>query len=231
MVTTPNGPPEAWNEAFTRFTEEHWNAMLRLAISLARSRERAEDITQTALLRGVKYFPNFARNRLGVSSPAELEQLFQTESARRYLRNWLLKIVRNVFLDDAVDLDRWAVDDDSEFLLSRMEAPQDVTASEGPELPAITKGEDTEVLASENLRMLEERFYAEAADDTLRESLAQLNERQRSVLYLIAKDYSYREVAGILGIPIGTVMSSLSRALTKVKGHLGFKKTTGGGRS
>jgi RNA polymerase sigma-70 factor (ECF subfamily) len=54
----------------------------------------------------------------------------------------------------------------------------------------------------------------------LRNALAALPEEQRSVLLLVAvEDLSYGETAKVLGIPVGTVMSRLSRGrdrLTKI---------------
>ena len=50
-----------------------------------------------------------------------------------------------------------------------------------------------------------------ARRDLLR-GLVELPEEQRAVLLLVAvEDFSYREAARILGVPIGTVMSRLSR--------------------
>jgi RNA polymerase sigma-70 factor (ECF subfamily) len=49
-------------------------------------------------------------------------------------------------------------------------------------------------------------------------ALARLPEEQRAVLLLVAlEDMSYEEVARTLGIPIGTVMSRLSRAREKLR--------------
>lgn len=48
-----------------------------------------------------------------------------------------------------------------------------------------------------------------------------LPEEQRSVLLLVAvEDMSYAEAAGILGIPLGTVMSRLSRARERMRSFM-----------
>ena len=56
--------------------------------------------------------------------------------------------------------------------------------------------------------------------DILR-GLAELPEEQRSVLLLIAvEDFSYEEAARILAVPIGTVMSRLSRGRERLRRYL-----------
>ncbi len=51
--------------------------------------------------------------------------------------------------------------------------------------------------------------------------LAQLPEDQRAVLLLVAvEDLSYAEAAKVLGIPVGTVMSRLSRARERLQQQL-----------
>jgi len=53
--------------------------------------------------------------------------------------------------------------------------------------------------------------------DSVRRALDELPEQQRSVLLMVALEgLSYQEVADTLGIPIGTVMSRLSRARRKL---------------
>jgi len=52
-------------------------------------------------------------------------------------------------------------------------------------------------------------------------ALAQLPEDQREVLLLVGlEDMSYKEVASVLGIPLGTVMSRLSRARQQLRALL-----------
>ena len=61
------------------------------------------------------------------------------------------------------------------------------------------------------------RFTAEE----IQNSIDLLNEEYRTVLLLFAVEgFSCKEIAEILGIPIGTVMSRLSRARTMVKSDL-----------
>ena len=53
-----------------------------------------------------------------------------------------------------------------------------------------------------------------------------LPEEQRSVLLLVAvEDLSYAEAAKVLGVPLGTVMSRLSRARTRMRGFLETGRT------
>lgn len=61
---------------------------------------------------------------------------------------------------------------------------------------------------------------AMGARDVL-DGIAALPEEQRSVLLLVAvEDMSYAEVATVLAVPIGTVMSRLSRARGRMRAFL-----------
>lgn len=60
----------------------------------------------------------------------------------------------------------------------------------------------------------------------LESALAQLPEEQRAVLLLVAlEEMSYEEVARTLGIPVGTVMSRLSRGRERLRLILDGRKT------
>ena len=55
----------------------------------------------------------------------------------------------------------------------------------------------------------------------LQAALLRLPEEQRAVLLLVGLDQmTYEETAGVLGIPVGTVMSRLSRARERLRGLL-----------
>lgn len=55
----------------------------------------------------------------------------------------------------------------------------------------------------------------------LSDLIYELPEEQRAVMLLVAvEDHSYREAADALGIPVGTVMSRLARARTKITAML-----------
>ncbi|MFH1221379.1 MAG: sigma-70 family RNA polymerase sigma factor [Candidatus Eisenbacteria bacterium] len=58
--------------------------------------------------------------------------------------------------------------------------------------------------------------------DLVAKALARLDDRSRSVIVLRLIDgYSTEETAGILGLPLGTVLSRLARAQEKLRGILG----------
>jgi len=86
---------------------------------------------------------------------------------------------------------------------SRRRGLQDVLTEE-TELPGVDGGQDS---------ALEHR-------DLLR-AFSALPEEQRSVLLLIGvEDLSYDEAARVLGVPIGTVMSRLSRGRERLRHHM-----------
>jgi RNA polymerase sigma-70 factor, ECF subfamily len=104
------------------------------------------------------------------------------------VRGWLYTILYNRFLSDAGRRKRFSVYD------TLAEVGED-------DLPGIEGGQHS---------ALEHR-------DLLR-AFAKLPEEQRSVLLLIGvEDLSYEEAARALGVPIGTVMSRLSRGRERLR--------------
>jgi len=135
-------------------------------------------------------------------SPTDAEDIVQDAMLRAFrsfeqlrgddLRPWLMSIVRNCWRDRAAQPHR------------RRDVPLPVGA-QGPEL--VFEGPDAEtqaVRASEGKR--------------LRAMIATLPEDFREVLILREmEDLSYREIAEVVGAPIGTVMSRLARARALLK--------------
>lgn len=104
------------------------------------------------------------------------------------LRGWLYTILYNRFLSEQHRQKRRGVHDT-------------LTEAVESELPSVKGGQD---------EALEYR-------DLLR-GFAALPEDQRAVLFLVAvEDLSYEQTARVLGVPIGTVMSRLSRGRERLR--------------
>jgi RNA polymerase sigma-70 factor, ECF subfamily len=104
------------------------------------------------------------------------------------LRGWLYTILYNRFLSEQHRQKRRGVHDT-------------LTEAIESELPQITGGQDEAIEHRDLLR-----------------AFAALAEEQRSVLLLVGvEDLSYEEAARVLGVPIGTVMSRLSRGRERLR--------------
>jgi RNA polymerase sigma-70 factor (ECF subfamily) len=65
--------------------------------------------------------------------------------------------------------------------------------------------------------------------DSVREAIDRLPDEQREVLLLVCvEELSYRDAAETLGVPIGTVMSRLSRARLRLAALTGLRPGSGG---
>lgn len=107
------------------------------------------------------------------------------------LRGWLYTILYHRFLSE-------------ERLRRRRGLQLDLADAGEAELPEVDGGQ-----------------YAALHHRDLLRAMRALPPEQRSVLFLIAvEDLSYQETARALGIPIGTVMSRLSRARKRLRRHL-----------
>ena len=156
---------------------------------------------------------NFARWLAHDSNDAEdLVQETYLKGLRSYasfqpgtnFRAWMFKILKNTFLNSCSTLDhRMTVATDSE---EDFPVPSGTAAT--PE------------------SLLIERSSVQAC----REAIEQLPVIFREVILLCdVEDASYREIAEILSIPVGTVMSRLSRARRAVRDHV--RSSSGGGLS
>jgi RNA polymerase sigma-70 factor (ECF subfamily) len=103
------------------------------------------------------------------------------------LRGWLYTILHNTFLNQRRDRRRNPVDADSEAV---EQAPAAVEESGNPEELLLRATMDTE----------------------LRAALDNLPQAFREAVWLRdVEQFSYDEIAGIVGVPVGTVMSRISR--------------------
>jgi RNA polymerase sigma-70 factor (ECF subfamily) len=154
----------AIGESFDEVVLPHLDAAYRLACWLTRNVHDAEDATQEASLRALRYF----RTYTGGNG-----------------RAWLLRIVRNTCFGWRNQSSRVPTDPFDE------ERHSDARPTWDPETLAL-QGEDARSI-EQAMRSLPVRF------------------RELLVLREL-EGLSYRELAAALGMPIGTVMSSLSRA-------------------
>ncbi|PDT51101.1 MULTISPECIES: RNA polymerase sigma factor [Sinorhizobium] len=96
---------------------------------------------------------------------------------------WMFRILRNLWIDQVRRQKTAGIQDD-------ISERQDIAGSSG-----------------------EGEAEARLTLNTVAEAIGELPEEQREVLILVCvEELSYRETAGVLDIPIGTVMSRLARA-------------------
>jgi RNA polymerase sigma-70 factor (ECF subfamily) len=148
-------------------------ALQRYALSLARRRDVADDLVQTAVERAFS-----ARDRRDPAQP---------------LRAWTFRILRNAFIDQTRR-----------------------TATRGE---SVDVTENPDILSVDGARVTEDHLMLAAA----RAAMDALPPDQRDVMHLICvEEFSYAEAAALLDIPVGTVMSRLSRARIAVARTLGI---------
>jgi RNA polymerase sigma factor (sigma-70 family) len=207
--------PTTWQQCFAQASEPHWEALLRFATAQGLSPERGRDALQNALLRGLKYFSNYSARHLNITNPSEAFTAIQTnpEMSRRF-RGWLFQVMRNSIYDLLSSVAKQEVHLDEATWNNYCDETAD---DSGAETSAPASTESTPDPSEAALEAEAEALFARASDDKLYKALQGLLPRQRQILFLIAEDNSYAEVASILGIPVGTVMSGLSRALQKVR--------------
>lgn len=210
--------PTTWQQCFAKASEPHWDALLRFATAQGLSPERGRDALQNALLRGLKYFSNYAARHLGITdADSALNEIQLNPEVERRFRGWLFQVMRNSIYDLLSSVAKQEISLDDATWNTYCDQTAD---NEGLGPAAGTLGEAASNRTEAALEAEAEELFARASDDKLYKALQGLPQRQRQILFLIAEDHSYAEVASILGIPIGTVMSGLSRALQKVRIYL-----------
>jgi RNA polymerase sigma-70 factor, ECF subfamily len=173
---------------------------------------------QTAELQeeAISYIDSLYRTALRMSgNPADAEDLVQETYLRAFraidqfkpgtnLRAWLFKILTNSFINEYRKRNRrprsTSLDDVEDYYLYNHLVDSGIQPSNSvPEEEALARIADTEVFA---------------ALDTLSDDFRQV------VLLADVEGFAYREIADILGIPVGTVMSRLHRARRRLRDTL-----------
>jgi RNA polymerase sigma-70 factor, ECF subfamily len=149
-------------------------------------------------------------------NPTDAEDLVQESMARAYAglrhftpgtnpRAWLFRILRNTFINGYRKRQREPV-----HVLS---AEFDSLLSGAP--GCLTSG------PGRSSQSAEEAVLGEFTHSDVRQAIAELPECYRAVIYLAdVEGYPYREIAEMLGVPIGTVMSRLHRARGRLRKRL-----------
>lgn len=140
-------------------------------------------------------------------SPGDADDILQDAVLRAYrgfnalrgsdAKGWLLAIVRNCHATSVSQLRRRAL----------VPLPEEHDVRDGHVLVADTGDPQHESILADEAR-------------TLDELIAALPQDYREVLILREiEELDYREIAGVVNVPIGTVMSRLSRARAALKKH------------
>lgn len=144
-------------------------------------------------------------------NPSDAEDLVQESMARAYAgirhftpgtnsKAWLFRILSNTFVSG---------------YRKRQREPVQVLGAEVDTLSAV------EAAPSCSAQSAEEAVLGQFAHSEVREALTELPECFRATVYLAdIEGYPYRDIAQMLGVPIGTVMSRLHRARAMLRKRL-----------
>lgn len=181
--------------SFERLAVDQLDAVFRLALRLVGNRELAEDLVQDTYSRALRSSAVASFDPARSSSSGDPG--FSPEAA---MRSWLYTICHNLYYSQ-VRRNSKAPKAVAEFY---DEPSRETPPEESP--PAWDRSS----------------LDWEQVDASLKSAIEGLREEYREVLLMWGADgLKYREIAAILGVPIGTVMSRLHRARKLVADALG----------
>ncbi len=149
-------------------------------------------------------------------NPSDAEDLVQETMIRAYAgmrhykpgtnaRAWLYRIMANTFINTC---------------RKRKREPIHVLSAE-PDSPVLAAVPDINGCLEGCAPSAESEVLGRFANSDFHTALTELPECFRTVVYLAdIEGYSYRDIAEMVGVPIGTVMSRLSRARAKLRARL-----------
>jgi RNA polymerase sigma-70 factor, ECF subfamily len=169
------------------------DGLYRVARRLARGADRAEDLVQETCLRAFRSRDSFRLQEAGYG-----------------IRPWLLRIMHNLHVTRSTRESRQPV-----ALLG--DAPEPAAPGGALPLPVGASPADDDGRpwdgSPAGLRLGMSSVNADVMDQRLVRELNNLSEEYQVVLLLWAvEELSYKEIAAVLDVPIGTVMSRLHRA-------------------
>ena len=191
-------------EQFEKLALDQLDTLYRVANRLTRDAERAGDLVQETYLRAFRSRDSFDLKDHG-------------------MRPWLLRILRNLHLSKVDREKRQPVPVDGDVLDS-------LNSSGAAPAGGGTRGggdDDTPPPPLLEADLAGGGGFAalglnpDELDERLKKALEGLQEEYQMVLLLWAvEDLSYKEIAEVLDVPIGTVMSRLHRARQKLAAQL-----------
>jgi len=168
----------------------HLKVTYDLALRLTRNPADAEDLVQDTFVRAFRFFHQFEPGT--------------------NCQSWLLRIVKNTFINEYRRRAR-------QPLTMEYDEARTTTSERRPSGGSSTTGDSAGLndLASASGSL------DQVLDEEVAHALGTLNDDQRQVLVLSDIDgFSYQEVADLVGAPVGTVRSRLSRARSTLRGLL-----------
>ena len=167
---------------------DYYDTLYSVAFNLTRDSHKANDLVQTTAEKAIKASESFSEGNLV---------------------GWLVTILRNTFRNDYRAEDRISFSSIEELIEQGTTAEDSLLASDEDS----EQGSD----ARFSTASAESVFLSGGYSPELATALQNITKAHREILLLKAEGYSYEEIAGILKIEVGTVMSRLARARKSMK--------------